>query len=116
MKKELILAFSIILVGVTAGCASMTPISQVNQANLILTQVSATLDSAAVLFTELSKNGQSPQVLHDVEIALKVLKPQIVAWIDTISQLKASAAQYTAAQDMKVKLEALTVKIDATVK
>ena len=101
-----------ISVMVIAGCASMTPVSHTNQANLVLTQVVSTLESVDILLAGLNESGQSPQALKITTLVVKSFKPQILGWIDLIDQLKASDAQYTQGIELKSRMDEIVVKID----
>lgn len=112
MKKYVFSGIFVAILGAFAlGCASMTPISRETQANMVLTQIQATLETADVLYAELSKDGQSPEALRVTKVVLLAMKPQIVSWITLIEQLKASDEQYAQALVLKDKLQVVDVKL-----
>ena len=114
MKKYMFSGVFVVLASIFAvGCASLTPISRETQAELILAQIEATLETADILYADLSKEGVSPESLRITRTVFRAMKPQVVSWISLIETLKASDDQYNTAQDLKVDLEAVVVKIDA---
>ena len=113
-RVELAIAGLMLAIGVAiGGCASLTPVSQANKADLVLTQVAATVDTVDILVTGLDKDGQSPEALRITKVVLTAMKPQIVAWIGLIEQLNTSNEQYVQAQELRTKLDAAVVKIDS---
>lgn len=96
------------------GCASLGD-NQVLAATLILNQLDATLDSVEIALTELQGEAPDSDAFKALQITLKVAKPQIIAWIDTISQIKAAQGQYEEAQELKARADALMPQIDVAI-
>ncbi len=70
------------------GCATATPVSRAAQADMVLTQLEATLLSAEAVAAQLDDEGTPPEELVVARIVLAALKPQIAAWIGIYESIR----------------------------
>lgn len=96
MKRSLVaLGIVVVLAFGGIGCATFGSggLTRSQAADLVITQLEATLDSAEAVSAILSEDGTPPEELQIARVILAAAKPQIISWINLIETLQMTAGQ-----------------------
>lgn len=97
------------MAGGLVGCATTGAggLTRAQAADLVITQLEATIESAEAVMTALDDTGTPPEELQLARIILAAAKPQIVAWITLIESLQTTEAQAARVSALKVRADAV---------
>jgi hypothetical protein len=97
------------------GCATTGEggLTRAQAADLVITQLEATLDSAEAVAAILDDEGVPPEELQIARVILAAAKPQIISWINLVETLQMNADQAAQAAELKARADALIPPAEA---
>lgn len=114
MRKTKGIVAALCLGVVLTGCATTGGgLSRAQIADLVITQLDATLESAEAASAILSEDGTAPEELQLARVILAAAKPQIVAWIDLIETLTMTPGQAAEVVELKARADAIVPPAEA---
>lgn len=111
--RKFMIGLMLVAAASIAGCATFGN-DKTLIARLVMNQLEATLDSVEIAMSEIKPDTDS-ETLRDIKIALKIAKPQILSWMDTIAQIQMASEQYDRAAKLAERANELMPQITAAV-
>ena len=90
-----------------AGCVSTGEggLTRAQIADMALTQLEATIQSAEAVSAILAKDGVPPEEYKKATLILAALKPQVLSWINMIETIIMTQKQYDEADALMVRAQ-----------
>lgn len=114
MRKLAVVALIGMISIMGIGCASM-PNSSSTIAEIIMIQLEASLASAQEALNVVNDGQGDSQAVQDAISILRIAKPQIVGWIETIELIRKTNQQYESFESLKSQYNVIAPQIDAVV-